>query len=213
LTSLRARAEALADGVVAQPDEVQQYLGGIRRDAETLNQLIAELGELAIIDAGGLKLERTDVDLSDLVSDTLNMLRVQADERGVALNGCVETGVPNFSISPRHIQRVLNNLTSNALAHTPRGGSVRINVRMSQTARAVRIEINDTGPGIDPLDLPHIFERFYRGEPSRRRDRGGMGLGLVIARELVQAHGGTIGIDSSTGQGATAWFTLPATAA
>ena len=103
---------------------------------------------------------------------------------------------------------MLNNLTGNALAHCAPGGHVHIHV-MRQAA-GVRVSIADDGEGIAPADLPHVFERFYRGEKSRKREKAsGMGLGLVIARELVQAHGGAIGIESAPGAGATAWFTLP----
>ncbi len=210
LTSLRARVEALADGVVTQPEEMAAYLSNIRRDSESLNRLIGDLGELALIDAGGLKLERMKCDIGDLISDTLNTLHVQAEERGIALSGSVDNGVPELTISPQHVLRVLNNLTSNALAHTPRGGSVRIKVKEDADSGVVRIDISDTGPGIAPAELPRIFDRFFRGEPSRSRaHNSGMGLGLVIARSLVEAHGGKIGIDSPPGQGATAWFTLP----
>jgi signal transduction histidine kinase len=210
LTSLRARVEALSDGVVSQPDEVAAYLGNIRRDSESLNRLISDLGELATIDAGGLKLERVRFDIGDLVSDTLNTLHVQAEERGVTLGGSVERDVPELALSPQHVLRVLQNLTSNALAHTPRGGSVQICAKHRPEQRVVRVEIKDTGPGIAQHDLPHIFDRFYRGEAARSRAPGsGMGLGLVIARSFVEAHGGNIGIDSPPGAGTTAWFTVP----
>lgn len=210
LTSLRARAEALADGVVTRPDEMNDYLGAIRRDADTLNRLIDDLAELAKIDAGGLKLDKMPVDLSDLVSDTIHALSVLANERGVKLAGSVESGIPAARVSPQHIQRVLNNLAGNALAHTPAGGAVEIIVAHTSETNDICVRVNDTGEGIPAQDLPHVFERFYRGERSRKREgRSGMGLGLVIARELVAAHGGRIGIESAPGRGTSAWFTLP----
>jgi signal transduction histidine kinase len=210
LTSLRARAEALADGVVTRQDEVGDYLGAIRRDADTLNRLIDDLAELAKIDAGGLKLDKMPVDLGDLVSDTLHALRVLADDRGVALSGEPTGELAPVMVSPQHIQRVLNNLVGNALAHTPRGGQVIVRCARMPDLRETCVEVLDTGEGIPAQDLPLVFERFYRGERSRRRDmRTGMGLGLVIARELVEAHGGRIGIESMPGRGTRAWFTLP----
>jgi signal transduction histidine kinase len=214
LTSIRARAEALADGVVSQPHEVAAYLNAMRADTFALSHLIDDLSELARIDAGGLTLQRMPFPLADLVSDAIESLRVLAQERGIALTGRVADDVGSPSISPQHIQRVLTNLIGNALIHTPAGGSVDVDARVEvrQGKRVVRVEVRDTGAGITPGDLPHVFERFYRGEPSRSRDfagrGGGMGLGLVIAKELVEAHGGRIGIDSEPGRGTTAWFEL-----
>lgn len=210
LTSIRARAEALSDGVVTQPNEVASYLSAIRADTFALSHLIDDLSELARIDAGGLALERMPFPIGDLASDAIESMQVLASERGVALTGSVADDVGSLSVSPQHIQRVLVNLIGNALAHTPAGGEVCVEAR--RRGDAVRVEVRDTGRGIAPADLPHVFDRFYRGEPSRRRGvvgrGGGMGLGLVIAKELIEAHGGRIGIESTLGKGTTAWFEL-----
>ncbi len=211
LTSLRARAEALSDGVVTQPNEVSSYLAGMRNDTLALSSLIDDLSELARIDAGGLQLDRMDFPVNDLMSDCIESLSVIAQEKSVRLSGSVAADVGTVNISPQHIQRVLNNLIGNALAHTRPSGEVRVSATRANTV--VRVDVCDTGDGIAPQDLPQVFERFYRGEPSRRRTSTGksvgMGLGLVIARELVEAHGGHIGIESELGQGTTVWFTLP----
>ncbi len=214
LTSLRARAEALADGVVTQPNEVAGYLTGMRNDTFALSSLIDDLSELAKIDAGGLKLDRMDFPVNDLVSDCIESLSVLAQEKGVQLRGSVAVDVGTINISPQHIQRVLNNLIGNALAHTRPGGEVCVSaVRAGLKRDLTRVEVRDSGDGIAPQDLPQVFERFYRGEPSRRRTSTGksvgMGLGLVITKELIEAHGGHIGIESKLGQGTTVWFTLP----
>jgi signal transduction histidine kinase len=210
LTSLRARAEALADGVVTQPQDVSAYLSGIRNDTFALSGLIDDLSELAKIDAGGLKLDRMPFPVSDLMSDCIEGLQMLARERGVALTGMVAADVGSANISPQHIQRVLNNLISNALAHTQVGGAVH--VAAACDGAAIRIEVLDNGEGITSQDLPHVFERFYRGEPSRTRGANGtntgMGLGMVIAKELVEAHGGRIGAQSQLGKGTTVWFTI-----
>jgi signal transduction histidine kinase len=207
LTSLRVRAEALSDGVVSQPAEVDEYLVAIRKDADVLNRLISDLGELAKIDAGGFKIERVPIALNELLSDTATTLQPIAADRGVTLlcdPDCERIVAP---ISPQHIQRVLNNLIVNAIGHTPRGGRVRLG--MTRRGAHARITVSDTGEGIPAADLPHIFDRFYRGERSRKRDEGsGMGLGLVIAREFVEAHDGRIGIESELGRGTTAWVEL-----
>jgi signal transduction histidine kinase len=216
LTSVRARVEALADGVVTDPAEVAAYLNAVRADVDALNRLIDDLFELTVIDAGGLRLDITAFSLSDLASDTLEAMRVLADRRGIALRGTVAPDVDPVRLSPPHIQRVLNNLVGNALAHTPAGESVTVGVTRERAPDQVCVRVTDTGEGIPPADLPRVFERFYRGERSRARAvgadgaaTGGMGLGLAIARALVEAHGGAIGIDSQVGLGTTVWFTLP----
>lgn len=211
LTGIRARAEALSDGVVSDPREVAAYLGAIHRDTEAMSRLIDDLFEMATIDAGGLKLNVVDVALSDLISDTIESAQIVAQQRGVALSGSVAADVDPVRLSPQHIQRVLNNLVSNALAHTPAGG--RVAVRATREGQRVRVSAQDTGEGIRAEDLPRVFERFYRGQSSRTRDEQngaarGMGLGLVIARAIVEAHGGEIGIESEPGRGTTVWFLL-----
>jgi signal transduction histidine kinase len=215
LTSARARIEALADGVVADPAEVDAYLAAARTDVDALSRLIDDLFELAVIDAGGLRLDVTAFSLGDLASDTLEAMRVLADRRGIALRGAVSPDVDPVRLSPPHIQRVLNNLVANALAHTRDGGSVTLSVTRERSPDQVCVRVADTGEGIPLEDLPRVFERFYRGERSRARaaeggaTASGMGLGLAIAKALVEAHGGAIGIESRVAHGTTVWFTLP----
>ena len=112
-----------------------------------------------------------------------------------------------MSVDAQKISRVLSNLVSNALRHTPTGGSVEL--RATPAGSHVLVEVRDTGSGISPTDLPHVFEQFYRGEKSRSRSTGGAGLGLAIARRIIEAHGGAIGAESAPGAGTRLWFTLP----
>jgi two-component system sensor histidine kinase BaeS len=213
ITSLRARMEAIHDGVVSEPDEVADYLEAMRADTDALNHLINELFELATIEAGGLRMDCVACDLGDLLSDTIKTMNVIAASKGITLSGSVASDVGLVWLSPQHIQRVLNNLISNALAHTRAGGSVWINVCREVETNCVRVQVQDTGSGIAPEDVPHVFERFYRGERSRPRNgipsATGMGLGLAIAQALVEAHAGKIGLTSEQGQGTTVWFSLP----
>ena len=208
LTSIRARVEALADGVV-RDDEVPRYLASIRADTLALNRLIDDLFDLATADAGGLTLDLMPCEIGDLVSDTVRAMSVVAEQRGVALAGVVPEGIEPVIVSPPRIQRVLNNLIGNALAHTPAGD--RIDITAERIDQNVVVSVSDTGEGISAQDLPRVFDRFYRGEQSRKRSDlgGGTGLGLAISRALVEAHHGTISIASEVGKGTTVRFSLP----
>jgi signal transduction histidine kinase len=207
LASVRAVIEALTDGVVEDPETFQRYLRTAQREIGALSILIDDLFDMAQIDAGGLRLDLRPNSLSDLISDTLESFTELAAGREVSLKGDVDPGVDPVVLDARQIGRVLANLVSNSLRHTPAQGSVTIHAQMQPDA--VRVEIADTGEGIPPEDLPYVFDRFYRAEKSRSRSTGGAGLGLAIAKGIVEAHGGRIGVRSTPGQGATFTFTLP----
>jgi signal transduction histidine kinase len=207
LASIRAIVEALADGMVQDPDTVDRYLHTAQRDIRSLSLLIDDLFQLAQLEAGGLRLEVQPNAISDLLSDTIESFSELAVRQGIVLEGCVGPGVDPVDMDAQQIGRVLSNLVSNGLRHTPSGGTVR--VQATATAGWIQVEIQDTGEGIDAQDLPHIFERFYRGEKSRSRATGGSGLGLAISKGIVEAHGGHIGAESTPGQGTRFFFTLP----
>ena len=206
LTSVRLILEALADGVVEDPETVKRYLQTAQRDVRSLSQLVDDLFQLAQLDAGGLPLDLQTGSLSDLISDTIESFTEQAARQGVSLRGQVASGVDPFVMDIQKIGRVLDNLMKNALHYTPAGGFIE----MSAIAipQGVRVQVLDSGPGIPAADLPNIFERFYRGEKSRSHGTGGAGLGLAIARGIVEAHAGSISAEN-TGQGARIIFTLP----
>lgn len=207
LASTRVIVEALADGMVEDPETVQRYLRTAQRDIKSLTTLIDDLFALAQLDAGGLTLDRRPVAISDLVSDTLESFRTMADQRGVALEGQVASGSDPVLVDAQQVSRVLANLVSNALRHTPEGGAVRVTAE--PVDGLVRVAVSDTGEGISPTDLPRVFERFYRGEKSRSRITGGSGLGLAIAKGIVEAHGGQIWVESEPSAGASFCLTLP----
>ena len=207
LASIQAIVEALADGVVQDPDTVDRYLHTAQREIRSLSLLIDDLFELAQLEAGGLRLEIGPNAISDLLSDTIESFSELAMRQGVALEGSADPGVDPVDMDAQQIGRVLANLVSNGLRHTPPGGTVR--VQATATTGGVQVEIQDTGEGIDAQDLPHVFERFYRGEKSRSRATGGAGLGLAISKGIVEAHGGQIGAESTPGQGTRFFFTLP----
>ena len=226
LASLRAMTEALADGLVDDPVTRTRYLTTMRGQIGHLSSLIDDLFELAQIDAGALRLDLQRASLSDLISDTLEGMRPQAAAKGVQLQGSIAPGVGPVLVAPQKIERVLYNLVTNAIRHTPSAGVVTISVSSelpklsieTQTPRGhpklktqnwVVVEVADTGEGIAAEDLPRIFDRFYRGEKSRSRATGGAGLGLAIAQGIVEAHGGRIWVESAQERGTRIRFTLP----
>jgi signal transduction histidine kinase len=209
LAAVRALIEAVADGIAEDPGTKERYLASAQSELAQLGRLVDDLFELAQIDAGVLRLELEKASLYDLVSDTLASFRPQAERKGVRLVGEVAGGADPVLMSPSRIQRVLHNLLSNALRHTPADGTIA--VRAEPDGEVVRVEVTDTGEGIAPEDLPRVFERSYRGETARTRreaDDPGAGLGLAIARGLVEAHGGHISAESAAGEGARFLFTV-----
>ncbi len=210
LASVRALVEALADGVAADAETEKRYLVAAGKEIEHLSRLVDDLFELARIDAGVLNLTLEEASLHDMISDTIASFQPQAESRGVHLIGEVTEDVDPVLMNPPRLQRVLHNLVSNALRHTPADGTVAL--RAIPSGPEVKVEVADTGEGIATEDLPRVFERSFRGEKSRTRpeeaNAPGAGLGLAIARGLIEAHGGTIQAESSPGEGSCFRFTL-----
>jgi signal transduction histidine kinase len=207
LASVRAIVEALADGVVDDPETSKRYLQTAKREIGALSSLIDSLFEMATLDAGGLVLDLALNSLADLVSDTLESFSAMAREKDVQLTGEVDRGVDPVMMDTQRIGRVLNNLVGNALRYTPPGGEVFVSAQ--SVDRQVTVLVRDSGPGLDEMDLPFIFDRFYRGEKSRSRKTGGAGLGLAIAKGFIEAHGGEMQAYSAPEGGAIFQFTLP----
>ena len=206
LASMRAMVEALADDMVEDEGTRQRYLATIQREIQSLSALIDDLLQVAQIDAGGLRIDPGWNSLSDLISDTLEAFSELAAQLEITLTGEAAADLDPAWLDAPRIGRVLANLIQNALQHTPSGGEVRLDAH--REGGGIVVEIRDNGEGINPADLPLIFETFYRGEKSRSRTTGGSGLGLAIAKGLVEAHGGAIWASSEVGQGTTIRFTL-----
>jgi len=210
LASAQALIEAVADGVVDDVETRTRYLASARSELTKLGRLVDDLFELARIDAGVLRLELEETFLHDLISDTLSSFGPEAERRGVRLIGEIAPEVGPVLADPPKLQRVLYNLVSNALRHTPADGIVSL--RAEPEEDAVRVEVADTGEGIASEDLPRVFERSFRSEKSRTShatgDDSGAGLGLTIAQGLVEAHGATIDVQSCRGEGSRFSFTL-----
>jgi len=206
LTVIRSQAEAIADGV--NPPDAEHF-APIIAATHALEALADDLRTLALAEAGGLRLEREPVDVSVLVSETLDAFRPDADQAGIRLDNRVAADTPTADADPARLRQILGNLLGNALAHTPAGGSVAVEAAGEAAeggaAPLVRITVRDDGEGI-PADLaPRVFDRFAKGPGST-----GSGLGLAIVRQLVEAHGGTVGVESAEGQGTAITMRIPA---
>ena len=201
IASLQAMLEAIEDGLASAED----YLPTLREQTRTLSMLVDDLFELARIDAGALTLELHRTPVAPLVDSALRLLQPEAAARGIVLTAELDEGA-SAPLAPEKIERVLFNLLTNALRHTPSDGSIA--VRVEQQAAEVLLRVEDTGEGL-PADGPaRMFDRFWRAD--RARSAGGAGLGLAIARGLVEAHGGRIWAENRPQGGACVSFTLPA---
>ena len=202
---------ALDDGVVDDAEGVSRYYGTMRREIDRLSRMIDDLFELAQIDAGALRLNRASIDIREIAADVADAMQMQLRRNEIEIRlECAEQ-VPMLSLDGSRMERAVANLLRNALEHTPRGG--RVDVRVAVDSGSVGLSVADSGPGISPDDLPRVWDRFYRGEKSRRRDSengDGAGLGLAIVRGIVEAHGGTVSAESAPGEGATFKMRLPA---
>jgi signal transduction histidine kinase len=207
LASMQVIIEALADRVVTDPLTERRYLSTLQKNIRDLSELIDDLFQMTQLDAGGLLLDLNHASMLDLLSDTLESFQAQASQQGIALSASIAPQVGMVTMDTARIGRVLNNLISNALRHTKSGGQVQLIAE--RQAGLVSIKVMDSGEGIAPEDLPFVFDQFYRGEKSRSRQTGGAGLGLAIARGIIQAHGGEISVESQLGSGSTFCFTLP----
>ncbi len=206
LATIQGYIEGLMDGVLPPTEETYQL---ICEEVQRMSRLIHDLQELSRMEEKRLDIHPEPVAITDLIQRAVRRAQPGYQEKGVTLKTILETPLPPALADPERILQVLGNLLGNALRYTPPGGQVTIRARAQ--GKQVLITVTDTGIGIPAKDLPHIFERFYRVDKSRSRAKGGTGLGLTIAKHLVEAHGGRIWAESpGPGQGSTFAFTLPA---
>jgi signal transduction histidine kinase len=202
VASIAAMLEAIEDGL-ATPAE---YLAPLQDQARRLTSLVDDLFELARIDAGALAHELQEVALAPLVESCVRGFEAEARARNVTLERTVAEGVPEARCAPEEVERVLLNLLTNALRHTPSDGTVA--VTLAPARDHVRVTVEDTGRGLTPEAARRMFDRFWRDDAARQAN-GGAGLGLAIARGLVEAQGGTIWAEQRAAGGASVSFTLP----
>jgi len=204
LSNLSGYLEAVRDGVI-KPDS--DTIRSLDEEASSLSRLVDDLQELSLADAGKLNLICQEEDISKLIKQAVAALQPQAEAKGLMISASLPDKLPPVSIDSHRIRQALHNLLENAVAHTNQGDSITITAW--QQEKQVKISVVDTGEGIPADDLPNIFERFYRVDKSRTRATGGSGLGLTIAKRLVEAHGGQIEVESEPGKGSTFTLTLP----
>jgi signal transduction histidine kinase len=204
ISIILGHADAVHDHVL-QPS--QETFDIIRDEASRLEHLVEDLRTLSMADAGELALTRRPISPNTLLEEVAAAYRPLALENGIKVRSEINPDLPDVNADPDRIAQVLGNVLSNALRHTLEGGSVTLSASLLE--HEVEIRIQDTGPGIGAEDIEHVFDRFYRADKSRQRDSGGLGLGLAIAKSIVENHGGRIWAESSDDSGTTFCITLP----
>lgn len=210
LSVMRGHLEAMLDGVFTMTPE---NLTLVYEETVLLGRLVDELRTLSLAEAGQLALDKTTLDLGTAVAQAVAAFQPLAEAENVRLTADVTPQTPPVHVDPARIQQVLGNLVANAIRYAPQGTAVpAVQVRVRPEADGVLVTVADNGPGLSPQAQAHVFERFWRADESRSRDRGGSGLGLAISRSIVQAHNGRLWVESTSG-GATFFMLLPAASA
>ena len=205
LTTIKGSMEALMDGVLPADETTYQQ---VYREADRLQRLVRDLQELSRVEAHAHELHRRPVEVGPLIQGVAARLMAQFEEKGVTLHVKSSLDLPSLMADEDRLTQVLTNLLGNALQYTPTGGLVEVSAE--QKNNEIQIIVTDTGIGISREHLPHVFDRFYRVDKSRSRAGGGSGIGLTIARHLVEAHGGRIGVESEeAGKGSAFVILLP----
>ncbi len=231
---IQGNLEAIADGVA---DPTPERIGSLQEETALLTRLVTDLRDLSLAESGQLKLHPEPTDLGELVKGAVAGVQARAEGRGVRVEASIAGGLPPVLVDPDRVGQILRNLIANALRYTPSGGRIELSAISRQlsavgyrssglstqrpeprtqnselrmgTPFLVEVTVTDTGSGIPPEDLPHIFDRFYRVDKSRARASGGTGLGLAVVKQLVESHGGRVWAESELGRGTAFHFTLP----
>jgi two-component system sensor histidine kinase BaeS len=206
LSIIQGNLEAWLDGVITpEPDQI----ASVYDETVLLSRLITDLRDLSLAEAGQLKLYQNATQLDEFVSAEMASVQNRCQEKQISINAELPTGLPLVFIDKDRIRQVLHNLIANALRYTPAGGTIRIGASYT-TPGWVTMSVSDSGSGIDPEDLPYVFDHFYKADRSRHRGYGGAGIGLAMVKQLVELHGGKVWVESQKGKGSTFFFTLPA---
>jgi signal transduction histidine kinase len=205
LQIIQGNLEGLLDGVY---EPTEEHIGATIEETRLLARLVADLGTLSLAEAGELHLEQGEISVEELLSDVATSFSGQTEAAGLELQLALEANLPTIRGDLGRLEQVLGNLMANAIRHTDEGS---ITLQAETNDEGILLSVIDTGRGIPAADLPHVFDRFWRGDRSRSHAGGaGSGLGLAIAKQLVEAHGGRIGAESDAGQGTVFRIWLPA---
>jgi len=203
LSNIQGYLEGLKEGMI---EPTKRVFESLHQQSLLLNRLVNDLRDVNRAKAGKLNLDKKQVVLEDIISRETKALKTKAEDEQVELSQ--DLNGPNLlDADPERISQVVRNLLDNAITHTPEGGEIE--VKSLKSSEEAVTTVSDDGSGIPEEDLPYIFDRFYRVDKSRSRGTGGTGLGLTIAKEIVESHGGTITAKSNEGKGSTFKFTLP----
>jgi len=208
MTAIKGYTDLLHAGAVGPINEDQErFLEIIKNNADRLTALINDLLDISRVETGRVRFEPRLMQIADVIADVVNVLAVQAEEKHQTLTYQVAAGLPEIMGDRDRLHQVITNLVGNAIHYTPEGG--RVEVQAYAVEGAVRVDVTDTGIGIAPDDLPHIFERFYRADDPLVQEAAGTGLGLSIVKMFVEMHGGRVWVESEPGKGSTFTFILP----
>jgi two-component system phosphate regulon sensor histidine kinase PhoR len=208
ITAVRSAVDTLRLTLTGDPSASERFVDIIDRNAQRLGALVEDLLDLSRIESKEYRPEAKPVSLRLVSEQVLTMLRTRMEEKRLDVGNEIPADLPHARADRRALEQVFTNLLDNAIKYCPQGASIRLRARPADGG--LRIEVADTGPGIEPRHQPRLFERFYRVDSGRSRDMGGTGLGLSIVKHLIEAMSGAIGVESTPGRGATFWFTLPA---
>jgi two-component system phosphate regulon sensor histidine kinase PhoR len=206
VTAIRSAAETLLISGSRDAAMASNFLAMIERNAERLQQLVEDLLDLSRIESQKYQITYSELDLEGLFSHAVSLLGERAESHDVRLSYESPTGISPVLADERALERVLTNLVDNAIKYAGKGA--RVTLRAREGAGGVQLVVEDTGPGIDAVHLPRLFERFYRVDSSRSRELGGTGLGLSIVKHLVESMGGSVSVESELGRGTTFTITL-----
>ena len=212
LTAIQGFSEAIADEVISAPEARYETAQLIGREVQRLRRLVSDMQNMTALETGRMQLDIAPLNMRALVDEVLEVIGPECEQAGITLRNEIAPNTPLVLADSDRITQVLLNLLDNARRYTPANGSISVGASLEADARGAKwlaISVQDTGSGIDPANLPFIFDRFFRIDRSRSGAHGGSGLGLSIVKAIVTGHGGTIKVESAPGQGTRISFTLP----